>query len=87
MRSMKQQTAIIGRSLLNAISRNFKEAARKGNVSKRGNLSSPCPNPSQISIHRTRVTEKIFQNKFQKSCCRILKKMKIGLLIKAVMKK
>ena len=53
MRSMKQQTATIGRSLQNATSRNFKKAAQRGNVSKRGNLSLPCPNPSQISMRRT----------------------------------
>ena len=39
MQSMKQQTAIIGRSLRNAASRNFKEAARRENVSRRGNLN------------------------------------------------
>lgn len=53
MRSMKQQTAIIGWSLQNAASRNFKKAAQRGNVSKRGNLSLPCPNPSQISMSQT----------------------------------
>ena len=52
-RSMKQQTAIIGRSLQNATSRNFKKAAQRGNASRQGNLSLPCPNPFQISMSRT----------------------------------
>ena len=53
MQSMKQQTAIIGRSLRNAASRNFKEAARRENVSRRGNLSLSCPNHFRISMNRT----------------------------------
>lgn len=53
MRSMKQQTAAIGQSLRNAISRNFRKAAQKENVSRRGNLSLPCPNPFPIFMSQT----------------------------------
>lgn len=35
------------------IGRNFKKAAQKGKVSKRGNLSLPCPNPYQIFMSWT----------------------------------
>ena len=53
MRSMKRQTAAIGRSLRNAISRNFKKAVRRGSALRRGNLSLPCPNHSPTSMSRT----------------------------------
>ena len=53
MRSMKLQTAAIGRSLQNATSRNFKKAVQRGRVLRRGNLSLPCPNHSLIFMSQT----------------------------------
>lgn len=53
MRFMKQQTALTGRSLRNAISRNFKKAGRRGSALRRGNLSLPCPNHSLVFMSQT----------------------------------
>ena len=52
MRSMKRQTAPTGRSLRNAISRNFKKAVQRESALKQGDLSLPCPNHSQTSMIR-----------------------------------
>ena len=44
------------------IGRNFKKAAQKGKVSKRGNLSLPCPNPYELD-----KLLKFFTNRFKES--------------------
>lgn len=44
---MKPQSVAIGGSLPNAIRKNLRKAVRRGNVSKRGNLSLRYPNRSQ----------------------------------------
>ena len=53
MRSMKRQTAAIGRSLRNATGRNLKKAAQRECALRRGNLSLPCPNHSLIFMSQT----------------------------------
>ena len=45
------------------------------------NCGIPVGNQNTGLHYFLQVTEKIFQNKFQKSCCLILIKMKTGLLI------
>ncbi len=53
MRSVKRQTATIGRGLRNAISRNFKKAVRRGSALRRGNLLLRYPNHSQTFMSQT----------------------------------